>query len=158
MTLDTSITTSPTKSPIKSRRTRRTKLAMVSIRAAVRGFRSGDNPARWRGHLAELFPAKGKVRSVKHLAALPFSDVPAFMVDLRQRDALAAHGLEFAILTAARTGEITGATWDELDLRARTWTIPKTRMKAGKEHRVPYLIGRLQSCPHCRAMVRASSR
>jgi integrase len=105
--------------------------------AAVRGFRSGDNPARWRGHLAELFPAKGKMRSVKHLAALPFADVPAFMIELRQRDTLAAHALELAILTAARRGEVTGATWSEIDLKARTWTIPKNRMKAKKEHRVP---------------------
>jgi integrase len=105
--------------------------------AAVRGFRSGDNPARWRGHLAELFPAKGKMHSVKHLAALPFSDVPAFMVELRQRDVLAARALEFATLTAARRGEVTGATWDEIDLKARTWVIPKTRMKAKKEHRIP---------------------
>jgi integrase len=104
--------------------------------AAVRGFRGGDNPARWRGHLAELFPAKGKVAATKHLAAMPFSDVPAFVVELRQRDALDAHGLEFAILTAARTGEITGATWDEFDLGAKTWTIPGKRMKGKREHRV----------------------
>jgi integrase len=106
--------------------------------AAVRGFRSGDNPARWRGHLAELFPAKGKIATTKHLAALPFSDVPALMVDLHQRDSLAARALELAILVAARTGEITGATWSEIgDLKARTWVIPAGRMKAKKEHRIP---------------------
>jgi integrase len=106
--------------------------------AAVRGFRSGDNnPARWRGHLAELFPAKGKVSATKHLAALPFSDVPAFMVELRQRDTLVARALEFVVLTAGRRSEVTGATWPEIDLKARTWTIPASRMKAKKEHRVP---------------------
>jgi integrase len=105
--------------------------------AAVRGFRSSDNPARWRGHLAELFPAKGKMRSIKHLAALPFSDVPAFMAELRQRDALVAREFEFVVLTAARRGEVTGATWPEIDLKTRTWTISAGRMKGKKEHRVP---------------------
>jgi integrase len=105
--------------------------------ATVRGFRSGANPAAWRGHLGELFPAKGKVAAVKHLAALPFADVPAFMVELRQRDALVARALEFTVLTGARRGEVTGAGWDEIDLKARTWTIPKTRMKGKREHRVP---------------------
>ena len=105
--------------------------------AAVRGFRSGDNPARWRGHLAELFPAKGKVRTVEHFAAMPFADVPAFVVELHQRDSLSARALEFLILTAARSGEITGATWHEIDLTAKTWTIPAKRMKAGKAHKVP---------------------
>jgi integrase len=105
--------------------------------AAVRGFRSGDNPARWRGHLAELFPGKGKMATTKHHAALPFSDVPAFMVELRQRDALSSRALEFVVLTAARSGEVLGATWPEIDLAGKTWTIPKTRMKSKKEQRVP---------------------
>jgi integrase len=115
----------------------RARIEKVLGWAAVRGFRSGDNPARWRGHLAELFPAKGKVRTVEHFAALPFADVPAFVVELHQRDSLSARALEFLILTAARSGEITGATWHEIDLTAKTWTIPAKRMKGGKAHKVP---------------------
>jgi integrase len=105
--------------------------------ASVRGFRSGDNPARWRGHLQELFAAKGKVRPVEHHAALSFTDVPAFMADLRSRNSLSARALEFTVLTAVRTGETIGATWDEIDFAAKVWTIPAARMKAGKAHRVP---------------------
>jgi integrase len=105
--------------------------------ATVRGFRSGDNPARWRGHLAELFPAKGKLGKVMHLSALPFSEMPALMVELRARDLLSARALEFTILTAARTGEVIGATWNEINLIAKTWTIPGSRMKAGSQHKVP---------------------
>jgi integrase len=105
--------------------------------ATVRGFRSGDNPARWRGHLAELFPAKGKLQNSKNHAALPFTDVPQLMAELRDRPSITALALEFCILTAARTGEVLGATWDEIDFAAKTWTIPAARMKAGKLHRVP---------------------
>jgi integrase len=105
--------------------------------ATVRGFRSGDNPARWRGHLAELFPAKGKLGKVKHLSALPFSEMPALMAELRGCDLRSARALEFTILTAARTGELIGATWNEINLSAKTWTVPASRMKAGKEHKVP---------------------
>jgi integrase len=109
--------------------------------AQVRGFRSGDNPARWRGHLQELFAAKSKVRPVKHHAALPYADVPAFMAELRSRNSLTARALEFTILTAARSGEVLGATWDEIDFASKTWTVPAVRMKSGKPHRVP-----LSSC------------
>lgn len=105
--------------------------------ATVRGFRSGDNPARWRGHLAELFPAKGKLAPVKNHPAMPYVAVPSFMADLAGTDHLAARALEFTILTAARAGEVLGATWDEFDFVARTWTVPAGRMKAKKEHRVP---------------------
>ncbi len=105
--------------------------------ATVRGFRSGDNPARWRGHLQELFAAKSKIRPVNHHAALPYTDVPAFMADLRTRNSLSARALEFTVLAAVRTGETVGAMWDETDFAAKTWTIPAARMKAGKEHRVP---------------------
>jgi integrase len=105
--------------------------------ATVRGFRSGDNPARWRGHLAELFAAKSRVRKAEHHPAMPYTELPAFMAELRGRDSLSARALELAILTATRTGEVIGATWDEIDLKAKTWTIPAGRMKAGKEHRVP---------------------
>jgi integrase len=104
--------------------------------ATVSGHRQGDNPARWRGHLEALLPAKTKVRAVEHHAALPYAELGAFMADLRSREGLAARALEFAILTAARTGEVIGATWSEIDFKAATWTIPGDRMKAGREHRV----------------------
>jgi integrase len=105
--------------------------------AKVRGYRTGDNPARWRGHLDHLLPARTKVRKVKHHAALPYREIGVFMLALRERHALAARALEFAILTAARTSEVINARWDEIDLRAKTWTVPAERMKAGREHRVP---------------------
>ena len=105
--------------------------------AKARGFRAGENPARWRGHLDQLLPARSKVRKVKHHAALPFGEIPQFMIALREREGVAARALEFAILTAARTGEVLGATWDEIDLRTRTWTVPAHRMKGEREHRVP---------------------
>jgi integrase len=105
--------------------------------AKVRGYRNGENPARWRGHLDHLLPSQGKVRRVKHHAALPYAELPAFLTALRGRDAIAARALEFAILTAARTSEALGAKWSEIDLNGRIWTIPAERMKAGREHRVP---------------------
>ena len=105
--------------------------------ASVRGYRNGENPARWRGHLDKLLPARSKVRKVEHHAALPYRHLPAFMASLRQQEGLAARALEFLILTAARTGEIIGARWEEVDVDERLWTIPADRMKAGKEHRVP---------------------
>lgn len=105
--------------------------------ATVRGYRSGDNPARWKGHLDHLLPAASKVRKVEHRKALPFSDMPAFMKELRSQAGMAAKALEFAILTAARSGEVRGATWAEIDLDAKLWTVPASRMKANKEHRVP---------------------
>jgi integrase len=105
--------------------------------ATVRGFRTGDNPARWRGHLDHLLPARSKVAKVEHHAALDYRDVPSFMADLRQREGTSPRALEFAILTAARTGEVINATWAEIDLAERVWTIPGERMKAGREHRIP---------------------
>jgi integrase len=105
--------------------------------AKVRGYREGENPARWRGHLDKLLPARSRVRQVEHLAALPYSDLPLFLANLRKRDAFAARGLEFLILTAARTNEVIGARWSEIDLLDKTWTIPADRMKALREHRVP---------------------
>ena len=103
--------------------------------AKVRGLRAGDNPARWRGHLDQLLPAPNKVRKVRHHAALPYPEIGAFMVELRDRDGVAALALEFCVLTAARTNEVLGAKWDEID--GQIWTIPASRMKAGREHRVP---------------------
>jgi integrase len=105
--------------------------------AKVRGYRDGDNPARWRGHLDQLLPARGKVRKVKHHAALPYAELPAFMMQLKEREAVAARALELAILTATRTGEAIGARWTEFDLECRVWTIPADRMKNAREHRVP---------------------
>src|SRR5262245_54725623 len=105
--------------------------------AKVRGYRAGENPARWRGHLDKLLPARSKVRRVEHHAALPCGELAGFLVNLRAQEGIAARALEFAILTAARTGEVIGARWNEIDFLEKTWTVPATRMKAGREHRVP---------------------
>jgi integrase len=105
--------------------------------AKVRGYRTGENPARWRSHLDKLLPPRGKVRRVEHHAALPFAELPGFLVALREQEGIAARAFEFTILTAARTGETIGARWNELDLLDKTWTVPAARIKAGREHRVP---------------------
>jgi integrase len=105
--------------------------------AKARGYRTGENPARWKGHLDQLLPARSKVRKVEHHAALPYAELPDFMVALREQEGVGARALEFTILTAARTGEAIGALWDEIDLPGKLWTVPASRMKAGKEHRVP---------------------
>jgi integrase len=105
--------------------------------ATARGFRKGENPARWRGHLENLLPKKSKVRRVEHHPALPYDEVGTFMASLRSYEGIGARALEFLILTAARTGEVIGARWDEISLADRLWTVPGERMKAGKEHRVP---------------------
>jgi integrase len=105
--------------------------------AKVRGWRDGENPARWRGHLDKVLPPRSRVRQVRHLAALPYAELPAFLENLRRREATAARGLEFLVLTAARTGEVIGARWNEIDLLDKTWTVPAARMKAHREHRVP---------------------
>jgi integrase len=105
--------------------------------ATVSGFRQGDNPARWRGHLDNILPAPTKVRAVKHRPALPYAEVPEFMAALRSHEGLGERALEIAVLTAMRTGEVIGAKWAELDLTAKVWTIPAGRMKGAREHRVP---------------------
>jgi integrase len=105
--------------------------------AKVRGYREGENPARWRGHLDKLLPARSKVRKVEHHAALPHAELPAFMAALREQDGVSARALEFTILTAARTGEAIGATWNEINWHDKVWIVPGARMKAGNEHRVP---------------------
>jgi integrase len=105
--------------------------------AKVRGYRSGENPARWRGHLDHLLPARSKVRKVEHHRALPYAAMPAFMAELHKHEGITARALEFAILTAARTGEVLAARWDELDLENTVWVVPAKHMKAGREHRVP---------------------
>jgi integrase len=105
--------------------------------ATVREYRSGDNPARWRGHLGKLLPARSRLRKKKHLAALPYTEINALVTLLRAQEGIAARALEFLILTAARTGEVLGTPWSEIDLHEKTWTIPGERMKGGREHRVP---------------------
>jgi integrase len=115
----------------------RGRIELVLDWATARGYRKGDNPARWRGHLDKLLPARAKVQKVKHHAAIAHTDLPAFMTVLRGRTGVAARALEFAILTAARTGEVIGAKWAEIDLVGKVWTVPAERMKAHREHRVP---------------------
>jgi integrase len=95
--------------------------------AKVRGFRQGENPARWQGHLDHLLPKKTKIAAVKHHPALPYSEIPAFMAELRARDGISARALEYAILTAARTGAVIGALWTEVDLASKVWTVPPQR-------------------------------
>ena len=115
----------------------RGRLESILDFAKVRGYRDGENPARWRGHLDKLLPARSKVRAVEHHAALPYAELPAFLATLREQEGIAARALEFLILTAARTGEVIGAQWSEIDLLDKTWTVPAARMKAHREHRVP---------------------
>ena len=115
----------------------RGRIESVLDYARVRTWRTGENPARWRGHLDKLLPKPSKVQTVAHHAALPYAELPAFMAELRKQDGIAARGLEFLVLTATRTSEVLGARWDEIDLKAKLWTVPPERMKAGKEHRVP---------------------
>ena len=114
----------------------RGRIERVLDAAKAKGLRSGENPARWRGHLDSLCRKRQKLQRGHH-AAMPFADVPAFVADLRQRDAVAALALEFTILTASRSGEVLGARWNEIDREAAVWTVPAERMKSGREHRVP---------------------
>jgi integrase len=109
--------------------------------AKVRGYRNGENPARWRGHLSHLLPSWTKVRPVKHHAALPYTEVPAFMAELHEVEGIAALALEFLILTAARTGEVIYACWHEVDLKRQVWIVRAERMKGQREHRVPLSDG-----------------
>ena len=115
----------------------RGRLEAILNWATVSEFRTGLNPARWRGHLDHLLPARSKIAKVEHHAALPYADVPDLMIKLRRQEGMAARAFEFLILTAARTGEVIGARWSELNTQEKLWTIPAERMKAGKEHRVP---------------------
>lgn len=115
----------------------RGRIETVLDYAKVKGQREGENPARWRGHLDKTLPARNKVAKVEHHAALPYGDVKGFMKALRQRDGISARALEFATLCASRSGEVRNATWAEIDLTRKVWTIPADRMKGGKEHQVP---------------------
>lgn len=114
----------------------RGRIERVLNAAKAQGYRTGENPAQWKGHLENLLPRRHKLTRGHH-AAMPWADVPAFMVELRQREGIAALALEFCILTAARSGEVRGALWSEFDLDAAVWTVPANRMKAGVQHRVP---------------------
>ena len=121
--------------------------------AKVKGLREGDNPARWRGHLAILLP-KRTISSRSHHPAMPYDAVPAFMIRLRKRPALSARALEFLILTAARTSEVLKADWAEFDLGNKLWTIPATRMKAEAEHRVPLTDRAIEILEHVKFLAR----
>src|SRR5262249_50187228 len=105
--------------------------------AKARGWRDGENPARWRGHLDQLLPKRSKVQRVAHHEALPWRETGAFVQRLRQNTGVSARCLEFLILTACRSGEVRGARWDEIDLAHAVWTIPAARMKGGRQQRVP---------------------
>lgn len=115
----------------------RGRIERVLSWAKTRGYRTGENPARWKGHLEHSLAKPDKLAKVKHHPALPYADAAVFMTALRKQPGVAARALEFAILTAARTGEIIGARWDEIDRDAKVWTVPADRMKMGAEHRVP---------------------
>jgi len=115
----------------------RNRMEMVLDAAKVRGLREGENPARWRGHLDKLLPPRSKVKTVVHHPALPWVEMPAFMKEISKHDELSYKAMHLTILTACRTNEVLGATWDEFDLEKGVWKIPPHRMKAAKEHRVP---------------------
>jgi integrase len=114
----------------------RGRIERVIDAARAKGLRTGENPARWRGHLDKLLPKRQKLTRGHH-AAMPYQDVPAFVALLRGSNTISALALEFLILTAARSGEVMGAQWNEIDREAKLWTVPAARMKAGREHRVP---------------------
>jgi integrase len=114
----------------------RGRIERVLNAAAARGYRSGQNPAQWSGHLENLLASRGKLARAHH-AAMPYTDVLDFASKLRTQTSVSALALEFCILTAARAGEVLGATWSEIDIEARVWTVPAHRMKAGLPHSVP---------------------
>ena len=114
----------------------RGRIETILDAAKARGHRDGENPARWRGHIAQILPPRAKLTRGHH-KALPYEALPGFITRLRMREAVAAKALEFTILTGARSGEVIGALWEEIDLDKAIWTVPAERMKAGKEHRVP---------------------
>jgi len=135
----------------------RQRIEAVLAWATVNQYREGPNPAAWTGNLEHALPRPAKVRKVEHHAAIGWQDVGTFMGELRKRQGMSARALEFAILTAARSGEVRLATWDEIDLRGRLWTIPAERMKASKAHKVPLsdaatallrALPRMEGSPH----------
>ena len=114
----------------------RARIASVLDWAKAAGYRAGDNPASWE-IIGKLLPSRAKIAREEHHPAVPYAEMPAFMEQLRACEGVIARALETAILTAARTGEVLGARWEEFDLPAKLWTVPAQRMKGGKEHRVP---------------------
>jgi integrase len=126
----------------------RSRIELVLDYATAHGYRDGLNPARWKGNLDAALPKASKVAPVRHHAAVEVKNIPAFMKRLRLQDGAGARALEFAVLTAARSGEVRGATWSEIDMRAALWTIPASRMKSGREHRVPLSKPALQLLDH----------
>ncbi len=129
--------------------------------AKARGYRQGENPARWKGHLDHIMPAPSKVQTIRNHPALDYRSAGAFMADLSKLDGMGARALEFAILTAARSGEVRGATWTEIDGEGRYWTIPAERMKAKREHRIPLspaAIKLLEDLPRGGDLIFPSSR
>jgi integrase len=114
----------------------RSRIEAILDWARARGLREGENPARWRGNLQHLLPRPSKLKAVKHHPSLGYDELPAFMAGLREWDGVVARALEFTILTAARTGEVIGARWSEINSATDTWTIPASRMKSAREHRV----------------------
>src|SRR6516162_772081 len=121
----------------------RGRIERILARATVEGLRRGANPATWRGHLQEALPARSEVQPVQHFRAMDYQDVPAFMAELDQIDTVAAASLRFLILTAARTGEVIGARWNEVDWNERTWTVPAARAKSSRNHIIPLSTGAL---------------
>jgi integrase len=119
----------------------RGRIERILARATVEGHRNGANPATWRGHLQEALPSRSEVAPVKHFRAMDFHGVPAFMAELGQIDTIGAAGLRFLILTAARTGEVLGARWHEIDWHESTWTVPADRAKTKRDHIVPLSTG-----------------
>ena len=115
----------------------RQRIESVLAWATVSGYRSGENPALWKGNLEHILPKPSRIRKRTHFPALPWHEIGSFMIELRKREGMAARALEFLILTATRSGEVRFATWDEVCLVSNVWTIPAERMKAGKAHRIP---------------------
>ena len=115
----------------------RNRIELVLSWATVRGYRTGENPALWRGHLDKLLPKRSSLQHVKHFSALPMNEMGSFIEKLRALGGIVSLGLEFQILTACRTNEVMGARWSEFDIAGAIWTIPASRMKAKREHRVP---------------------
>ena len=125
----------------------RQRIEAVLDWAKARGYRDGENPARWKGHLDSLLPSPGKIAPVVHLPAMPYEGLPSFFAELRKRTSISAKALAFTILTAARSGEVRLATLAEIDVRNAIWTVPGYRMKSGREHRVPLSQGALGMLP-----------
>jgi integrase len=136
----------------------RGRIETILNAAKVRGFRSGENPAAWSGHLALLLPPKAKVRKVKHHAALKYKELPEFIAAVRLQPGLSPLALELSILTAARTGEALNADWSEFDLDNKVWSVPAERMKAGKPHSVPLSARALEILERLKESKRKSER